>query len=138
MKRTAAIIALRTIATLAALLGVGSIYGLTNFVLAKDIDLSTSAKIAIAVPGIIFAVYFIWIAYLIWFRLSPLAIQQVCGLLGFVLLVTFNNLFAPSKAPNGLYWALAFLGLLVVVLVGYRILGRYLCKIVFQAGITVR
>lgn len=134
MKRTIAIIVLRMIGIQAGILGAIAIYGSLNFLLAQSDDMSLTARAAFAIPSLLFSAFFIWIAYLTWFRLSPRAVQQACGLLGFVVLVAFNSQFPPTSEANFLHRTLALLALLIVVLFGYRILSRYLNGIIFASG----
>jgi hypothetical protein len=81
----------------------------------------------------VFAAYFVYAAYLVWFRLSPLAIQHVCGTLAFVAYVLITSFFSAdeSGALENEWRGAIYLGTLVVVYIVYRIthvrLGRWLC-----------
>jgi hypothetical protein len=132
VKRTIAIFALRTIGTLAGIVGAVATYSIVTGLFTRGDEVSSAARAAFAVPGLLFSAFFIWIAYVTWFRLSPRAVQQVCGLLGFLVLVTFNSQLPLQPGANTLRWALAGLVLLLVVLVGYKILSRYLSGIIFS------
>jgi hypothetical protein len=131
MKRKIAIVAVRAIGTLAGLQGAVMVYMTAHMAVASGDDNSWFGSIFFVVLSLIIAMVLIWIAYLVWFRFSPRAVQQVCGLLGFVLLTTAGTYFRPADEANALWWSLGFLVLLLFVLWGYRTLSRYVSNVIF-------
>lgn len=85
----------------------------------------------VGVP-LVFALMFFWIAYLVWFRFSSRAIQQVCGLLGFLLVSFVMTEFPPTGKADTSWQPLAyFIILIAFVLCSYRVLSHYLNSIIF-------
>jgi hypothetical protein len=132
LKRTIAIVVVRTVGTFAVLCGAMSLYNAASVALASDDQISLAARLIFSALILILSTIFIWIGYLSWFRLSPRAVQQICGLLGFVVIGTFNTLSQPIDPQKGLWWAASFFAVLVFVLFGYRILSRYLSNVIFS------
>jgi hypothetical protein len=84
-----------------------------------------------AAVNFVIASFCIWIAYLTWFCFSPRAVQQVCGLLGFVLVGLVITWFPATDQANAGSRCLIYLGTVVFALLGYRLLSRYLNSVIF-------
>jgi hypothetical protein len=96
---------------------------------------NNTPKIVVAIAALLLGAYFLWVCYLVWCRLSPSAVQQVCGLLGYYLLGVFAEFFVKGKEHSQPPWmAFVFLGLLALIFWSYRVLSRCLNRILFPPG----
>jgi hypothetical protein len=136
LKRRIVIFVIRAIGTLSGLLGVLMLYSIYIHAIAVD-DIGPWFKyiFLVGVP-LVFALIFFWIAYLVWFRFSPRAVQQVCGLLGFLLMSFIMTEYHPTDKANAFQPLVVYIGSMVFVLVGYKVLTRYLNAIVFGGEST--
>lgn len=137
MNRKAAVFMVRTIGTLAGLLGAMMLYGAVcmAFALPKA-DVSSIFFLIFAGVNCAIGLFCFWIAYLVWFRFSPRAIQQTCGLLGFILIGFVMTYFPATNQANAGSRSLIYLGTIVFALIGYRLLSRYLNKVIFVGQST--
>ena len=125
-----ATVAVRTLGTLAALAGVaGLAVGLFMFPIAATDDELRTFLLLILTVELFIGAYLIWVGYLVWFRFSPLAVQQCCGAVGFGVLVTYCAFERQILEPQT--GALVSLALMVIVLKSYQALSRYLNRILF-------
>ena len=81
---------------------------------------------------VLIAAYMMWVCYLTWFRFSPQAVQQCCGLLGFIALVVASAVLriGSDGSPSG-WWPLGMLVALFAVLWGYRRVSRLFNRVIF-------
>jgi len=135
MKLTIAKIVMRVIGTLAGLLGLGMLC-VTPFMLYHSITERNAWMILLAVFPLALAAYFIYVAYLVWFRFSPLAVRHICGALGFCVLMLVTKLFDPSRDSDTPWAAFAFLGCLVAVYFAYRVASARLSRLLFSERVS--
>jgi hypothetical protein len=126
---------MRVVGTLAGLLGVGMLC-ITPFMLHHSITQRNPWMILLAVFPLALAAYFIYVAYLVWFRFSPLAVRHICGALGFYVLTLVTKLFDPARDSDAAWPAFAFLGCLVVVYFSYRVASDRLSRWLFPESIS--
>jgi len=130
MKPNTAKVLIRILGTVAGLLGVGLLC-FAPFVFYRSITEQNPVMIAFAVLPLALAAYFLYVAYLVWFRFSPLAVRHVCGALGFYALTLLTKLFDPMR-DSGVPWrSCAFLGCLVAVFLAYRFASGRLSRWLF-------
>jgi hypothetical protein len=131
MKRKVAIFIVRTIGTLAGVLGALMLYSASRIALDRsEPNLSIMFNVVFSGINLLIGLFCLWIAYLVWFRFSPRAIRQTCGLLGFILIgVVMARYPAPHHEPGSI--ALIYLGTIALALMGYRLLSWYLNGVVF-------
>jgi hypothetical protein len=128
-------IVMRLIGTLLGLLGLGMVC-VAPFMLYHAITERNLFMVLIAVFPLALAVYFIYVSYLIWFRLSPLAVRHMCGALGFYILTLVTKLGDPSR-HTGRHWeVLIFLGCVIAVYLAYRVASKLLSKLLFSDSVS--
>jgi catechol 2,3-dioxygenase-like lactoylglutathione lyase family enzyme len=131
---TVAKIMMRVIGTLAGLLGIGSLF-FTPFVLHQLMVPQSPLTILFSLYFAFFSLavdaYFIYAAYLVWFRFSPLAVRHMCGLLGFSALVLVAKLADPLHHPHTPWAPLISLAGLGAVYFGYRAASNRLSRFLF-------
>lgn len=133
MKPNVAKAVIRAIGTLGALLGAYSLVFMAKF-LPDFMNEMGRVVVVFYVLSLIIDAWLLWIGYLVWFRFSPLAVRQACGALGFAAffgLITTVAIYFPIDANNAGWNLLASLGCFVFVLVAYRVLSRYLNRVIF-------
>lgn len=130
MRLTIAKIVLRVVGTLAGLLGLGMLC-VTPFMVYHSITERNGWMILLAVFPLAVAIYFIYVAYLAWFRFSPLAVRHICGALGIYVLMLVTKLFDASRNSETPWTAFAFLGCLVAVYFAYRTASNRLSRLLF-------
>lgn len=136
MKLTVAKIVMRVIGTLAGLLGLGML-GLAPFIFYHAIAEWNLWMILLAAFPLALAVYLVYVAYLVWFRFSPLAVRHICGALGFYGFTLLTPLFNPGPGgPDTAWSALAFLGCIVGVYLAYRVASNRLSRLLFPESIS--
>jgi hypothetical protein len=124
-------ILVRLLGTLAGLYGVLIVSGLPSFFQAMS-EVGPGIVYATVAVQAVLALYLFWVAYLAWFRFSPQAVRQCCGVLGFIVLATFIVLVGPLiRAAHPFLTLLAIPAALVTVLWGYRRFARYLNRLLF-------
>lgn len=126
---------IRGVGTLGAMLGAFTLIPLPSVWHGMSESGVGAALAFLAVPALI-AAYMIWIGYLVWFRFSPRAVQQCCGLLGlFVLALANSQMPAGKEAGSATLWqALGMFVALFAVLLGYRWLTRAFNRVLFPGG----
>ena len=127
MRLTIAKLVLRVVGTLAGMLGIGTLC-IIPFLLNRAIIDRETWMILLAIIPLPFAAYFVFVAYLVWFKFSPCAVRHVCGAVGLYLLTQSVELFG---RPDEMWKSLAFLGCPVVVYVGYRVVSARLNRWLF-------
>jgi hypothetical protein len=126
---------MRAIGILSGLLGL-SMLCVAPFMLYHAItERNPSMTVLMVVFPLAFGLYFIYVAYLVWFKFSPLAVRHICGALGFYLLAPVAMLFDPSRDSGTPWTAFAFLGCLVVVYFTYRLASDRLNKLLFPQSV---
>jgi hypothetical protein len=124
---------MRVVGTLAGLLGVAMLCFMP-FMLFHSITERNPWMIVLAIFPLALALYFIYVAYLVWFRFSPLAMRHICGALGFYVLMLLTKLFDRDLDTT---WApSAFLGCLVIVYFAYRVASNRLSRWLFPESIS--
>ena len=121
-------ILMRVVGTLAGLLGLGMLC-ITPFLIYHAVAEQMGGMIFFVVLPLPVAAYFIYAAYLVWFRFSPVAVRHVCGALGFYTLTLFPKAFEQFRDAE--WMPFAFLGCLFAVYVAYRVVSRYLSRWLF-------
>ena len=83
--------------------------------------------IGLTIFPLVLGLYFLYVAYIVWFKFSPLAVRHVCGMIGFYALMLLTKLppDRTSQAP------LLFLGGLIVAYFIYRATTRYFSRVIF-------
>jgi hypothetical protein len=76
--------------------------------------------------GILFAIYFFYVAYLVWFRYSPLAVRHVVAV--FILYLWSKIPTTDDRTPAA---GLVLLVSLVAMYLAYRLATRYLNRLLF-------
>ena len=83
------------------------------------------------------AAYGLYVGYLVWFRLTPLAVQHVCGTVGFLILILMNRWFEPLSSPvqhTPTWLPFAWLGALWAIYLLYRFAADRLSRALFAPG----
>lgn len=81
------------------------------------------------------AVYFISVAYLVWIRLSPIIVRQVCAILGFFCFSSILRL--GTLHDTHVFWVISlYILFLIAVYFGYSILITYLNRLLFKEAKT--
>jgi hypothetical protein len=136
MTKTIAKILMQVVGTLAGLLG-ALMLCVTPFMLyvvftGKSVSV---AVLLLSLFPLFVAVYFLYVAYLVWFRYSPRAVLHICGTLGFFVLglaLRFLDVADIDVSHGATLWQpFAFLGFLVFVFFAYRAASRYLSRLLF-------
>jgi hypothetical protein len=78
------------------------------------------------------AAYFIYAAYLVWFRFSAVAVRHVCGVLAFYGLTFVSAAF--EQSPDADWMPFAFLGSLLAAYLAYRVVSHYLSRWLFPTA----
>ena len=134
MKLTIAKTLMRVVGTLGGLLGLGMLC-IAPLMLYRSVTERNPWMILLAAFPLALAGYFIYVAYLVWFRFSPIAVRHICGALGFYLLMLITKLFDPSRDSGTPWAAFAFLGCLVVVYFAYRVASDRLSRLLFPESV---
>ena len=126
-------IAIRVVATIAGLGGLYGVYfSVVHVPFMLEGEFSSSFAFVFAAISLVLDAWFIWIAYLAWFRFSPLAVKQTCGFLGVLGYGLFKPLFESLENLIDGEATVLFLGWLAFLIVGYRLLSRYLIRVIFS------
>lgn len=124
-------ILVRFFGTLAGLYGVLMVSGLPTVVRAMP-EVGAGGVYAVVGVQVALALYLFWVTYLAWFRFSPQAVRQCCGVMGFIVLITFFTLLSPgSRGANPFLTLLAIPAAFAAVLWGYRRFARSLNRLLF-------
>ena len=124
MKLTLAKIVLRVMGTLSGLLGVGMLFS-TSLILKHA--LAEPTWLALLLLTILpFPLWMIFVGCLVWARLSPFVIRQVCGVLGFLCLMFLINHTVFKADIHSPWTTSAFVGLILVTWGVYRIVSKRL------------
>ena len=121
---------IRVAGTLAGLLGLGMLCVAPVMLYHSFIE-QNPWMIGLALFPFALAVYFVWVAYLVWFRFSPLAVRHICGALGFYGLTLAARLVGPPRDPEMPWGSFAFLGCLVVIYIAYKFASDRLSRWLF-------
>jgi len=79
----------------------------------------------------------LWVAYLVWFRFSPLAVRHVCYLIGFSPYFTVMNRFqTPAELHAHPWLPVVFLAGLAGIYYLCRMIGNYLSLFIFPEPVT--
>ena len=128
MSLTFAKILMRVVGTLAGLLGLGMLC-ILPFLIHHAIAEQMGWMILFAVFPLPVAAYFIYAAYLVWIRFSPVAVRHVCGALGFYTLTLFPKAFERFRDAD--WMPFAFFGCLVAVYLACCVVSHYLSRRLF-------
>jgi hypothetical protein len=130
MKLIVAKIAMRVAGTLAGLVGLcflpAMLVGLYHSITEPYPLMILVAAFALAISA-----YLMYVAYLVWFRFSPLAVRHVCGALGFYVLTLVPRLLDLSRNPDRPWMGFALLGSFVAVYIAYRFASHRLSRLLF-------
>lgn len=130
LKLAVARIVMRVVGNLAGLLGVGMLCS-TPFQLHLSVTERNPWMIPLAAFPLALGAYFIYVAYLVWFRFSPHAVRHSCGALGFSLLTLTTKLCDPARDSGAACPAFVVLGGLVAVSSAYRVASSRLSRFLF-------
>ncbi|MCC6695356.1 MAG: hypothetical protein IT365_06980 [Candidatus Hydrogenedentes bacterium] len=113
--------------------GTGTLAGLFGAGILVFVPLMPSRSLEeAAILPLLLAAYLIYVACLVWFRLSPRAVRHVCGILGFCVLMLILDLLEPRKyGLNAIWPGFVFAGSLVAVYIGYRVASYNLSHFLF-------
>jgi len=135
MKLIFAKILMRVVGTLFGLLGVGMLC-ITSLLLYYSITEWDDWMIPLTIFPLAISFYFIYVAYLVWFNFSPLAVRHICGALGLYLLTLVPKLFKPLDDAEAAWPAFAFFGCLVIVYSGLRVASSRLSRWLFPKSVS--
>ena len=127
MNRTFLKVALRVIGMLSGVMGVAGILFGSYLLFCAGQDAKWWA-LAFSVFSLLFAGYLVYVAYLVWFKLSPLAVRHVCGLIGFYVFGLATKLVRTTHDPTSSWASVAFLGCLIAIYFGYKAVSRWLTR----------
>ena len=128
-------VAVRVVGTLAGLAGLSGLF-FALLMLYLGIHERDAERIANGVFLLALAAYYLYTAYLVWFRFSPLAVRHVCGAL-----CLYGMTFVTAKLLNvtahsdALWPAFAFLGCVVAVYIAYRFVSNRLSRLLFPENV---
>lgn len=80
---------------------------------------------------LLIAVWLLWIGYVVWFRLSPLGIQQAFGAVGASTILVPMVLTPLDDRHNAAWYFLAFVIWFAFVVAAYPLVSRYVIRILF-------
>jgi hypothetical protein len=130
MKRKVFTCLIRLIGTLAGMLGI--------LVLVKTPFMSFQVPFNIPVWdyifrgfAILFGVYLLGVGYLVWFKLSPSTVRQMCGVVAISLMGAISNIIGNGFLSDQPWMPLAFLCCLAVAYYAYQAASRYLSAMLF-------
>jgi hypothetical protein len=83
----------------------------------------------------IWGLYLLYVCYLVWFRLSPWAIQNICALLGFFLIASVPAQFAFHEPADLGRPFIATAVCLALVACSYAPVSRFLIRQVFPTAV---
>ena len=115
-------------------MGVAGLFFVSYLLFRAGLDVN-GWKLALNLFSLLLAGYLVYVAYLVWFRLSPLAVRHVCGLLGFYVFTLAMKLLDPSYDPGSPWASVASLGCLFGVYFGYKSASRWLSRQLFPAPV---
>ena len=125
---------LRTVGTLAGLFGLATLLSVLPPVLWNLGDRSFPellASLAFCLFVLLLGAYLVFVSYLVWFRFSPRAVRNVCGLLG---LYAFSRLSDWIDLPDDdPLMPPSFLGALLGICLAYLLVSRLLNRFLFAA-----
>ncbi len=119
---------MRVVGTLAGILGV-LFLGFAPFMLSNAVTDRNLVMILFAALPLVLAVYFLYVSYLVWFKLSPLAVRHICGALGFYSLTLVPKLLGSLRYTG--WAAIIYFCCVVGVYLAYRIVTRRLSRLLF-------
>lgn len=123
-------ILVKLIGSLSGLLGFGMLC-VDLFFLVGVFKAATWWMVPIAMFSFGIAAYLLYVAFLVWFRFSPLAVRHVCGALGFYALSLATNCLNPERLASTPWISFAWLGCLIAVYFGYKAASRWLSRRIF-------
>lgn len=126
MNKTSLTVALKAVGVLSGLMATGMLcVGLVLLISAAQA--AEWGMMTLSLFPLMLAGYFAYVAYLVWFRFSPLAVQHVCGLLGFCVIMLLD----PRHDSFSPWRSFAFLACLIAVYFGYKAVSRWLSRQLF-------
>jgi hypothetical protein len=123
-------ILVRVLGTLSGLFGAASI-ALAAMMCANPGETGSEFSLLFVVPMALFGVYQLFICYLMWRKLSPLAIGNLFGIVGFYLVVVAQNVVLAPKTTSA-WRPFLLIGLILLVFYSYRALRSRLFKALFS------
>ena len=128
-------VVVRVIATLVGLLGLWLLFT-ALLLLYHVIPERDAGRISMGVFALPFAAYYLYTAYLVWFRFSPLAVRHVCGALCLYGMIFVTAKLLEVTAHSYALWpAFAFLGCVVAVYIAYRFVSNRLSRLLFPENV---
>lgn len=133
MSRSMAKVVIRMIGTLTGLLGLSCLLFLVPMFCRQGLSIAKLWMLPIHLFPLIVAFYFLYVAYLVWFKFSPLAVRHVIGLVGFCLLMLFPSLYFSGTASykHASWHSFAFVGWFIVIYFVYRVVNYRLNRWLF-------
>jgi hypothetical protein len=130
MKSTTIIICFRIIGALSGILGLCSLVFMP-FVFSQAKERGDALVFLMLLFPLLVGLYQIYFCYLMWRKLSPIAIRHFFGMIGFFIMV-FAMKFIDFKPKESMSWMpLSYIGLLIVIYYGYRALSNRVSKALF-------
>lgn len=127
MAQTIVFIAVRILGTLAGLLGVSSLW-FTQFMWPDEADEHIVLKRVLAVFVTLVAIYLLYVAYLVWWKYSPLAVRHLVAVLSLYLWTKI-----PATEDRTPASGLIILSSFAAMYVAYRLASYYLNRLLFPA-----
>jgi hypothetical protein len=130
MKSNTIIICFRIIGTLSGIIGLFTLV-FTPFMFFHAKEGGNALVFAMLLFPLLIGLYEIYFCYLMWRKLSPVAIKHFFGMIGFFIIV-FAMKFIDMKPKETISWMpFAYIGLLIVIYYGYRALSNRVSKALF-------
>jgi hypothetical protein len=139
MKPTQAKLLVRVLGSVAGLFGVCPLC-YEPFQLYGDISGKNVAASVIDALALALGFYFLYVAYLVWFRFSRCAVQHACAVLGFCVYMVCSMLCYIPVVPPSLWSCIAGLVGMLMAFAIYRIANKRLSRLLFPdsaAGVRV-
>jgi len=130
MNQTFLKVVLRVIGTLSGVAGVAALFFASYVLVRAELDVN-GWRLALNLFSLLLGSYLVYVGYLVWFRLSPLAVRHVCGLLGMYVFSLAMKLVDVRSDPSSPWASVAFLGCLFGVYFGYKAVSRWLSRQLF-------
>jgi hypothetical protein len=129
--RTAIKAALKIIGTLGGILGIAILWIAALLFFRSFRELGWTI-ILVIFPAFLGA-YFIYMAYLVWFRFSPRAVHHTCIGVGLCLFSECSRVLGLTKEQNHWWVSVAAIGCIIALFFLCRTLSRWLNKVLFVA-----
>ena len=130
-------ILVRFLGTLSGLLGAASI-ALAAMMLAAPNEVGSEFTLLFVVPTALFGAYQLFICYLLWRKLSPLAIRHLFGIVGFYLMSSCLKYVVLTPKTTSAWRPFLLIGLVLLIYYCYRALSKRIFKSLFSEAQSER